>query len=172
MIILKIKDRKYGMRKMPPLQGSAFGLKVASLVSKLSTGKNSLAALQALQKQFSGVTDKPEAEMDTATAMTAGASILSLISNVDANELMAIFREAFSYEVYAEESSLSDPDNFDVHFQKYPGDLYVVAAWATYNHVADFFVGLGDGIKALIPSSMSKKVPASPSQKEQGSTTL
>lgn len=155
MIILKIGERKYGMRKMPPLQGSAFGLKVASLVSKLAAGEGAMESLKGLQAKFG---DGKAKEMSSDSMVTVGASLISLISNVNPKELHEILQEAFSYEVYAGESKLSDADAFDIHFQKHPGDLYVVGAWATYNHVHDFFVGLGDGLKALM--SNSKTNPA------------
>lgn len=162
MIVLTIQNRRYGMRKMPPMQGARFGIRVGSLISKIAAGKDALKSLELLQtfipKEGDNAVEKPkEFSLAASEAISIGSSILGLLSNIDPNELMEIFKEAFSYEVYCGDIKLSDEISFDVHFQSYPGDLYVVALWATYNHVKDFFTGLGDGMKALMPSSGQKK---------------
>lgn len=159
MIILKIKDRKYGMRKMPPIRGAAFGIKVANVLSKMLAAKDSLDALVDVQKRYNAMA-KPEdgvkdvaANLSNGEALTFGQTIIHLLSQVDPDTVTNIFREAFSYEVYYENVKLSDDVQFDLHFSKFPGDLYVVAVWATYNHVKDFFTGLGDGIQAFMTNS-------------------
>lgn len=160
MVILKIKDRKYGMRKMPPLQGSSFGIKVASLLSKVLANPGAKDALESLKNKLgldsvnNGVND-----LSNDQALTAGAAIIGLLSTIPAGDITAIFSEAFSYEVYYENTRLSDVMNFDIHFQQYPQDLYIVAIWATYHNVKDFFSGIGDGMKALIPNSNAMKSP-------------
>lgn len=151
MLELKIQDRKYGMRKMPPLQGAAFGLKVATLLGKLAANPGAGNALEKIKKDFLG---KDQAvQMSQSDVMTTGAALIGILAGIDATEIMSVFKEAFSYEVYFEDKKLSDEINFDMHFGQFKGDLYVVAIWATYNHVIDFFSGLGDGLKALMPSS-------------------
>ena len=150
LIVLKIQDRRYGMRKMPPLQGSAFGIKVATMMSKILSNP---AAQQVLKDIKEKVGDGDAKNLEQKEATSIGVMILGLLSGIDADEVTAIFRQAFSYEVYYESTRLSDETQFDLHFQQYPSDLYVVAIWATYNHVKDFFTGLGDGIKALTTSS-------------------
>lgn len=164
MIILKIKDRKYGMRKMPPIKGAAFGIRVSSALSRMLAGKGAMNALTDLQKRFNALArpeeDKNETqqtEITTSEAMTFGQAIIQLLAEADPNTITDIFREAFSYEVYCDTVKLSDDVQFDEHFGKYPGDLYPVAVWATYNHVKDFFTGIGDGIKAFIPNSWSSQ---------------
>lgn len=155
LIVLKIQDRRYGMRKMPPLQGSAFGIKVATLMSKVLSNP---AAQKILQDVRAKIGDREGAsELAENEASSIGVMILGLLANIDADEVTAIFQKAFSYEVYYESIKLSDENQFDLHFQQYPSDLYVVAIWATYNHVKDFFTGLGDGIKALTTSSEEQK---------------
>lgn len=160
MIIFKIKDRKYGMRKMPPIRGAAFGLRVSSAISKMLASKNAMDALTDIQKRFKGLVSPEEGKKEDAVtevtaeqAVTFGQTIVQLLSEMDPDAVTDIFREAFSYEVYYETLKLSDDVQFDEHFSQYPGDLYPVAIWATYNHVKDFFTGLGDGIKAFMPNS-------------------
>lgn len=156
MITLKIKDRKYGMRKMPPIKGAAFGIRVSSALSKMLASPNAMNALLDIQNRFKTMSkpeDNGKAEISTQDAMTFGQTIVTLLAQVDPNVITDIFREAFSYEVYCGEVKLSDDTQFDMHFEKFPGDLYPIAVWATYNHVKDFFTGLGDGIKAFMPSS-------------------
>lgn len=160
MIVLKIKDRKYGMRKMPPIKGAAFGIRVSSALSKMLAAPGAAEALVDLQKRFKtmarledGQSDVQNQEIDTEQATTLGQIIIRLLAQIDADVVNTIFREAFSWEVYYETIRLSDDVQFEEHFAKYPGDLYPVAVWATYNHVKDFFTGLGDGIKAFMTSS-------------------
>ena len=156
MITLSIKDRKYGMRKMPPIKGAAFGARVANLVSNVLSQDGALEALQSLQSRFLGNNAKEQGEnkeIDASQAMTVGQVIIKLLAGVDPEALNAIFKEAFSWEVYCGSKKLSDPTIFDEHFSDFPGDLYVVAVWATYNHVKDFFTGLGDGLHAFMGSS-------------------
>lgn len=159
MLTLKIKDRVYGMRKMPPIKGAAFGLKVANLVSKVLSAEGTLPVLQNLQKRFTAKGEGEEIqnqELDPAQAMTVGRAIVSLLGNVDPEKIDEIFKEAFSWEVYCGSKKLSSEPVFEEHFTEFPGDLYIVAVWATYNHVKDFFTGLGDGLKAFMGSSESK----------------
>ena len=156
MITLTIKDRKYGMRKMPPIKGAAFGARVANLVSKVLSQDGALDTLQSLQKRFDGNNtqgSEGNKELDTTQALTMGQIIIKLLAGVDPVALDAIFREAFSWEVYCGSKRLSDDVTFEEHFSEFPGDLYVVAVWATYNHVKDFFTGLGDGLQAFMGSS-------------------
>jgi len=156
MLILKIQDRKYGMRKMPPIKGSAFGIRVSSVLSKILSSPNAKTALLDIQSRFHGLSkaeDTNNAAVSTKDALTFGQTILMLLSDIDPNAVIDIIREAFSYEVYCDNKKLSDDVVFDEHFEQYPGDLYVVGIWAAYNHVKDFFTGLGDGIKAFMPSS-------------------
>ena len=159
MLTLKIKDRTYGMRKMPPIKGAAFGLKVANLISKVLSAEGTLPVLQNLQKRFTsgnGKEEIPNQEIDPAQAMTIGRAIVSLLGNVDPEKIDEIFKEAFSWEVYYGSQKLSNEAIFEEHFSEFPGDLYIVAVWATYNHVKDFFIGLGDGLKAFMGNSESK----------------
>ena len=155
MLTLKIKDRTYGMRKMPPIKGAAFGLKVANLVSKVLSADGSISVLQNLQKKFTKVEGQEiqNQELDPAQAMTIGRAIVSLLGNVDPEKIDEIFKEAFSWEVYCGSKKLSSEPIFEEHFTEFPGDLYIVAVWATYNHVKDFFIGLGDGLTAFIANS-------------------
>lgn len=159
MIVLKIKDRKYGMRKMPPIRGAAFGIRVANVLSKMLAAKDSLDTLAGIQRRFNMAGKSKESMKDISAsisadeAMTFGQTIIQLISQADPNTITEIFREAFSWEVYFENIKLNDDVQFDLHFSKFPGDLYPVAVWATYNHVKDFFTGLGDGIQAFMTSS-------------------
>jgi len=161
MIILKIKDRKYGMRKMPPIKGAAFGIKVSSALSKMLATPGATNALVDLQKRFRSMTDSEKdvqnAEISGEQATTLGQVIIQLLAQIDPDTVNAIFREAFSWEVYCENRRLSDDVQFEEHFSQYPGDLYPVAIWATYNHVKDFFTGLGDGMKAFMPNSESNQ---------------
>ena len=159
MITLTIKDRKYGMRKMPPIKGATFGVRVANLVSKVLSQEGALGALQALQARYLGNNAQEEGkdkEIDSTQALTMGQVIIKLLAGVDPDALDAIFKEAFSWEVYCGSKRLSDNVTFEEHFSEFPGDLYVVAAWATYNHVKDFFTGLGDGLQAFMGSSELK----------------
>lgn len=156
MLTLKIKDRTYGMRKMPPIKGAAFGIKVANLVSKVLSAEGMLPVLQNLQKRFTAADvaqDGLHQELDSKQAMTVGQAIIRLIGNVDPKAIDDIFREAFSWEVYFDSKRLSNDAVFEEHFQQFPGDLYIVAVWATYNHVKDFFTGLGDGLTAFTANS-------------------
>lgn len=152
MIILKIKDRKYGMYKMSPLEGAPFGLRVAKMVSTILGAPKAKESLELLMKRFSGENSK-ETSLSMGEAMTIGASIVSLLSGIDPEELNAIFKKAIKSDVFFEDIRLGDDSEFDMHFQKFPGDLYVVCGWATYNHVHDFFSGIGDGVKALMTNS-------------------
>lgn len=154
MITLTIKDRKYGMRKMPPIKGASFGARVANLVAKVLSDDKALPALQSLQGRL-GVKNTQETNLNSEETMTLGKVILTLVANIDPNALDAIFREAFSWEVYYGSKRLSDDAIFEEHFAEFPGDLYIVAVWATYNHVKDFFTGLGDGLKAFMGNSES-----------------
>lgn len=163
MIILKIKDRKYGMRKMPPLKGSQFGVRVASVLSKALSDPRAKEALESLKSKMGLDADKIES-LDNESALTAGSAIIGLISTIPANEINSIFSEAFSYEVYFEDKKLSDELTFDLHFQRYPQDLYVVAIWSIFHNVKDFFSGIGDGLKALMPNSVASKMMESQSQ--------
>jgi len=159
MLTLTIKDRTYGMRKMPPIKGAAFGLKVANLVSKVLSADGALPVLQNIQKRFTSkdvAEDVQKQELDDKQAGTLGQLIISLIANVDPKVVDEIFREAFSWEVYYGSKRLSNEPVFEEHFQQFPGDLYIVAIWATYNHVKDFFTGLGDGLQAFMTNSESK----------------
>lgn len=160
LITLTFRGRQYGMRKMPPLQGANFGLKVSAALAKVlsqPSAKESLATVQ-----------KAGQEDDIGAVIPA---VMGLVSGMDANEVAALFKEAFSYEVYCGEEKLSDGAAFEEHFSKYPEDLYIVAIWATYNHVKDFFSGLGDGVKALMANSKAAKAQAaSPFQKAPTST--
>ena len=156
MITLTIKDRRYGMRKMPPIKGAAFGARVANLVSKVLSDDNALPALESLQKRFLGKNTKENAkdeDLDGNDAMTFGQMIIRLLASIDPETINSIFREAFSWEVYYGSKRLSDDTIFEEHFSEFPGDLYIVAIWATFNHVKDFFTGLGDGLQALMASS-------------------
>lgn len=165
MITLVLQGRRYGMRKMPPMQGARFTARVMSLVSKIAAGEGALKSFEAL-KTFLPDTTKPapdpskkeEVAISTNEAISIGSTLLGLLSNINADELMDLLKEAFSYEVYCEETKLSDEMNFDIHFQKFPGDLYIVAVWVTYNQAKDFFTGFGDGIKALTSIFVTKKV--------------
>lgn len=159
MITLRIKDRTYGMRKMPPIKGAAFGIKVANLVSKVLSAEGALPVLQNIQKRFTSPNEAEEGknqEIDDKQAATLGQLVIRLIANVDPKTVDDIFREAFSWEVYYGSQRLSNDAAFDDHFSQFPGDLYIVAVWATYNHVKDFFTGLGDGLHAFMTSSESK----------------
>ena len=156
MLTLKIKDRTYGMRKMPPIKGAAFGIKVANVVSKVLSAEGTLPVLQNLQKRFTSgnvAEDVKNQELDSKQAITIGQALICLLGNVDPKAVDEIFREAFSWEVYYDSKRLSNDAVFEEHFQEFPGDLYVVAVWATYNHVKDFFTGLGDGLQAFTTSS-------------------
>lgn len=156
MITLTIKDRRYGMRKMPPIKGAAFGARVANLVSKVLSDDNALPALESIQKRFLGKNTKENAKdevLDGNDAMTFGQMIIRLLASIDPETINSIFREAFSWEVYYGSKRLSDDTIFEEHFSEFPGDLYIVAIWATFNHVKDFFTGLGDGLQALMASS-------------------
>lgn len=156
MLTLKIKDRTYGMRKMPPIKGAAFGIKVANLVSKVLSAEGTLPVLQNLQKRFTSAEtaqDGLKQELDSKQAMTIGQALIFLIGNLDPEAVDKIFKEAFSWEVYYGSQRLSNEAAFEEHFSEFPGDLYVVAAWATYNHVKDFFTGLGDGLTAFTANS-------------------
>lgn len=164
MIVLMIQERKYGMRKMPPMQGARFTARVMSLVSKIAAGEGALKSFESLRSLLPNSENtspnpaKEEVAITASEAVSIGSTILSLLSNIDADELMEIFKEAFSYEVYCGDVKLSDEVNFDVHFQSYRSDLYIVALWVTYNQAKDFFTGFQDGIKALIPNFGMKKV--------------
>lgn len=165
VLTLQIEDRKYGMRKMPPLMGSRFGIRVAACVSKLLSqprAKDALLRLQASQGKG----------LDNVEAATFGMEMMSLLSSVDPDELSGIFRDALAYEVYYGNSRLSDEVFFEEHFSKYPGDLYVVEAWAAYNHVRDFFTGLGAGLKALTSSSGAQGAPDASSPRARSLTGL
>lgn len=158
MLTLKIKDRTYGMRKMPPIKGAAFGIKVANLVSKVLSAEGSLPVLESIQKRFTSsnvAEDVKNQELDNKQAATLGQLLISLIANVDPKVVDDIFREAFSWEVYYGSQKLSSEPVFEDHFSQFPGDLYIVAIWATYNHVKDFFTGLGDGLQAFMTNSES-----------------
>lgn len=163
VIILSLNGRKYGMRKMPPLQGSAFGIKVSVALSRILAKPEAKEALIKLQG-ISKATD-----IGNSVALDIGGTILGLLSGVDPAELNAIFHEALSYEVFYEDSRLSDENFFEEHFSEYPQDLYIVAIWAVYNHVRDFFTGIGDGVKALTKASGEAKAEESPFPKNAGS---
>ena len=159
MITLSIKDRKYGMRKMPPIKGAAFGIRVANLIAKVLSDDNAADALRSLQSRFMGKNPQEQEEnkvLDEGQVLTVGQIIVKLLANVSPADIEVIFKEAFSWEVYCGSKRLSYEVNFEEHFTEFPGDLYVVAIWATYNHVKDFFTGLGDGMKALMTNSESK----------------
>lgn len=162
MITLKIQERRYGMRKMPPMQGARFTARVVSLVSKAASGKDALKTFEMFRSVLPSDMEKNEEQkketsLDAGQAITIGSSILGLFSTIDPDQLMDIFKEAFSYEVYCGDVKLSDEMSLDIHFQKFPGDFYIVALWVTYNQAKDFFTGFGDGIKALFPAFELKK---------------
>lgn len=161
MIVLKIGERKYGMRKMPPIQGISFATKVFSAISKMVSNGNSLQALKDIKAKMGTPgesTSKVPSEISNEQLLSYGTTLISLLSGIDPQTVTDIFKEAFSFEVYCGEVKLGNEILFNDHFSKFPQDLYVVAIWATYNHVKDFFIGAGDGVKALMNSS--GKTPA------------
>ena len=147
MIFLNLAGRKYGMLKMPPFQGAAFGLRVFTCLSKVF-GKDGSGSsfINGMAKIASG------AQLDESQLSQLGMNLMATFASIDPSELTSVLKTAFT-NVYYEQLSLMNEGDFDMHFQKHPGDLYVVGIWAAYNHVKDFFTGLGDGLKALMPSS-------------------
>lgn len=148
LILFTIEERTYGMRKMPPIKGAAFALKVATFLANLiGSGEDVLGSFKKLASDLE--LDEKELANDSVLVQR----LFSLVGAADPNKLQEIFQEAFSYEVYCEEKKLTDLSVFEDHFAQYPSDLFPVAIWATYNHVKDFFVGIGAGAKALSANS-------------------
>jgi len=152
LIKLKIENVTYGMRKMPPMRASAFGLKVMKVAGSALSNPAALSIFKDISAKAKNGKAEVE-EMDKDNVMTTGMALLKLLDGIDTDKVSEILRESFSYEVYAEDKRLSDEVNFDIHFQQHPGHLYVVGIWATWNHVKDFFSGLGVGMTALMKSS-------------------
>lgn len=143
----------YGMRPMPPMKGSAFGLRVVKILGGLIANPESLSTLKGLAAKAKGET----VSIDGEQTMTLMMTLMKLVGSIDPAEVDALMKDAVSYEVYADDLRLSDEMNFNIHFQKYPGHLYPVCFWAAWSHVKPFFTGLGAGLTALMPSSEKAK---------------
>jgi hypothetical protein len=167
---LKIDGRQYDMRKMPPIEAAPFGLKVVKVFSKLFSNPAALSGIDSLKNMTGGkslkdIASNPASGTDvnvpSAEVLSLGLSLISLLGELDADDLAAIFKKSLSADVFVNENErLSDEDVFHRHFQQFPGDYYPVAVWATWNHVKDFFGGIGGGMKAVFGSFQNGPPPA------------
>ena len=151
MLKLTIGDKVYGMRKMPPTLGAFFAPKIAKLVAGMIGNDKFLAMLNDLKDSLPNV-DKNDVKVEEQQMAPIAVAISSILTQLDINEVNAIFKEALSYGVYCDNKDLSKEFDFDEVFGENPGHYFPVAIWATYNHVSDFFVGLPTGLQALMTS--------------------
>lgn len=144
---LNIEGRIYGLRKMSPIEGAPFGLKVFSTFSKILMSP----AVADIAKSLGDLKDKKDlTQVETSEAIRLGLTLIPLLSCLNPDEVTAVFKKAVDTDVFIGEDRLADDDVFHKHFQQYPGDYYPVAIWATWSHVRDFFTGIGAGMKALM----------------------
>lgn len=167
---LKIDGRVYDMRKMPPIEAAPFGLKVVKVFSKLFSNPAALSGIGSLKSMTGGKSLKDVASdansgsdvnVPSTEVLSLGLSLISLLGDLNPDELAGIFKKSLDSDVFVNENErLSDEDVFHRHFQQYPGDYYPVAVWATWNHVKDFFGGIGGGMKAVFGSFQNAQPPA------------
>lgn len=138
---LTIESRTYRLIPMQPLNGLPFALKVAASlggsIASLDTGGFSLDSLK-------GNSDAEGKGMEKVLS-----AVLVATASIDPNQLHQLMREALSYEVYADNTKLSDDMHFNQWFGDHPGDLLPVAIWAIKEHVGRFFVQGGPAWSAL-----------------------
>ena len=157
---LKIGDRSYGLRKMPPMVGGPFATKVLKMIAPIGRSKSLVEILNSMGAEK--IKDSNDVKMETGDAVKMGMAILALLENIDVDLLNSLFKEAMNYEVFAEEKRLSDDVNFDIHFQKYTSDYFPVMIWVIWMNIKDFLSNIGDGISAVM--KLSSTLPA-PEQK-------
>jgi hypothetical protein len=167
---LKIDGRQYDLRKMPPIDAAPFGLKVVKVFSKALSNPAAVQALDSLKKitgnkSLGNLAATAEKDNDISVApaevFALGLSLISVLSELDDKELSNIFKTALNSDVFVGgEDRLSEEDVFHKHFQQFPQDYYPVAVWATWNHVKDFFVGIGGGMKSVFGSFQLAQPPA------------
>ncbi|WAT31815.1 phage tail assembly chaperone [Pseudomonas sp. GXZC] len=138
--LLSIEDRTYRLIPMQPLNGLPFALKVAA---SLGSG---IASLDAVGFSLSGL--KPD-EVDDASLEKALSAVIIAAANLDPTKTHELMREALNYEVYANDTKLSDDLHFNHWFDEHPGDLLPVAIWAIKEHVGRFFAKGGPAWSAL-----------------------
>lgn len=138
--VLTIEDRTYRLIPMQPLNGLPFALKVAA---SLGSG---IASLDAVGFSLSGL--NPE-DTDNAHLEKALSAVIIAAANLDPNKTHELMREALNYEVYADNTKLSDDLHFNSWFDAHPGDLLPVAIWAIKEHVGRFFAKGGPAWSAL-----------------------
>lgn len=177
---LTIGNRKYGMRVMSPIDGAPFATKVIKCLSKLIDNPNVVSTLETF---YSGIKDKIDigqevlktksgdistkleninannVDVKDKDMMKLGLSIMSLLSNMNTDEINSIFKEAFNSDVFIENERLSDEIVFHKHFQQYANDYYPVAIWIVFNNVKPFLGSVGDGIQALFQSLKTRPAP-------------
>ena len=148
--------REYAILRMPPGQALYFIPKVTKALAPLLLGDGDLMALA-----------KNDGDLNTAIKLIIGG-----LKEIDPEIITELFREAIEYECYGGGQRLSDRDYFDEWFDKHPGDMLQVCAWAIWQNSKDFFPGgrelmdyLASRVKANVVSLSPKDgSPSTPSE--------
>ena len=113
---IKIDDRIYCVRKLSPMEAIDYGLKVATVISPA----------------LSGLVEITRESGDQSKALDG------LSGALKGGEAGAILKEALRQCFTPENENLADEVTFNRWFQKYPGDMFVLASRAVWDLVKDF----------------------------------
>lgn len=117
LIRIKIEERVYSIQRFNPMEGMEFGTKLLSVISPA----------------FGGII---ESTKDGGDPAKVGVEIARALKDP---ELAPMLRRAIGQCWTPENESLADEAVFNMHFSKYPSDMFNLGVQATYSLVKDFF---------------------------------